>query len=241
MSMKKQTSQCSVTGKDLPLHELMPIEKLRPQMISLIQSAYPDWEQGEGYISLEELRRLRLEHVSNLLEDERGELSRLDRQALQSLEQAELNAEEAADMDKSDEALTLGERLADKVADFGGSWGFIIFFFSFLGLWIIVNLGVVLSKPFDPYPFILLNLILSCLAAIQAPIIMMSQNRQEAKDRLRAKHDYQVNLRAEAEIRLLHQKLDFLIQQHNPKLLEIEQMKLDMLEEMRESTNKKKT
>jgi uncharacterized membrane protein len=107
---------------------------------------------------------------------------------------------------------TFGQRVADKVAAFGGSWTFIISFFVFILIWIASNVYLLTNKGFDPYPFILLNLILSCLASLQAPIIMMSQNRQEEKDRERAKKDYEVNLKAENEIRALNKKLDKLIE-----------------------------
>ncbi|MFN3850064.1 MAG: DUF1003 domain-containing protein [Spirosomataceae bacterium] len=110
--------------------------------------------------------------------------------------------------DEKNDTLSLGQRLSDKIADFGGSWTFITIFMVILISWMIINAVFLKSSAFDPYPFILLNLVLSCIAALQAPIIMMSQNRQEEKDRERAKKDYQINLRAELEIRLLHQKLD---------------------------------
>lgn len=109
-------------------------------------------------------------------------------------------------------SLKIGQKAADGLARFAGSWGFIIIFFFILMMWIVVNVAF-LSKPFDPFPFILMNLILSCLAAIQAPIIMMSQNRQEEKDRMRAKNDFKVNLKAEIIIEDLHQKMDALIDQ----------------------------
>ena len=109
-----------------------------------------------------------------------------------------------------DAPLTLGERLADRVASFGGSWTFMFSFAGVLVFWVLLNTEVLarLNREFDPYPFILLNLFLSMLAAIQAPVIMMSQNRQSAKDRLQAADDYEVNLRAEAEVVGLHEKLD---------------------------------
>ena len=107
--------------------------------------------------------------------------------------------------------ITLGQKAADRLAKFAGSWVFIIIFFIILALWITLN-AVLLTKPYDIYPFILLNLILSCLAAIQAPVIMMSQNRQEQKDRIRAKNDYKVNLKAEIIIEDIHQKLDIIIE-----------------------------
>jgi uncharacterized membrane protein len=127
---------------------------------------------------------------------------------------------------------TFGERLADKIATFGGSWTFLIVFGGFLSLWIAMNTLVLLWRPVDPYPFILLNLVLSCLAAIQAPIIMMSQNRQEAKDRVRAQHDYQVNLKAELEIRQLHEKIDHLLSHQWERLVEIQEVQLELLSEI---------
>ncbi|MBY0541763.1 MAG: DUF1003 domain-containing protein [Sphingobacteriaceae bacterium] len=134
--------------------------------------------------------------------------------------------------DEAEGKLTLGQRVADHIATFGGSWTFIISFFSFLILWIAINILMLTTKAFDPYPFILLNLILSCLAAIQAPIIMMSQNRQEQKDRQRAEHDYKINLKAELEIKLLSEKMDHLLVHQNKKLLEIQEVQIDYLEDL---------
>ncbi|WP_259014841.1 DUF1003 domain-containing protein [Emticicia fluvialis] len=110
--------------------------------------------------------------------------------------------------------LSFGDRMADKIATFGGSWTFILSFIGFLIIWIFINIFWLKNRAFDPYPFILLNLILSCIAALQAPVIMMSQNRQEEKDRERAKIDLKINQKAEKEIRSLHKKLDLLIKQH---------------------------
>ena len=131
-----------------------------------------------------------------------------------------------------DEKLTFGQKVADKIAVFGGSWNFIILFFTFIVLWMSVNIWILITKPFDPFPFILLNLILSCLAAIQAPIIMMSQNRQEQKDRQRSEHDYKINLKAELEIKILHEKIDHLILHQNKALLEIQQIQSDYLSDI---------
>ena len=121
---------------------------------------------------------------------------------------------------------------ADKVADFGGSWTFIISFFIFILLWIASNVYLLLNKGFDPYPFILLNLILSCLAALQAPVIMMSQNRQEEKDRERAKKDYMINLKSELEIRMLDEKLDHLIMHQQQELIEIQKVQIEMMNDI---------
>jgi uncharacterized membrane protein len=116
------------------------------------------------------------------------------------------------------------------MADFGGSWAFILSFAAVLTIWIVINLQV--RTPFDPFPFILLNLILSCIAAIQAPIIMMSQNRQEHRDRLRAEEDYKVNLKAELEIRALIAKIDQLRQHQWRRLLELQHIQLDLMNEL---------
>jgi uncharacterized membrane protein len=164
------------------------------------------------------------------MERDRGELSALEEEVMRSLSDGALVAENLNP--QYDRSLSLGERLADHVAEFGGSWRFIISFFVFMAVWIIANSIYLLFNPFDPYPFILLNLALSLLAAVQAPIIMMSQNRQEARDRLRAENDYQVNLKAELEVRAVSEKLDLLIHQHWAHLLEIQQVQTEMIQDM---------
>ena len=168
-----------------------------------------------------------MEHV---MKTGKKETKKLEKEVIESLNEHEtlstnINTEFTKD-------LTYGERLADKIAMFGGSWKFIIFFAIVLAVWIAINTIVLLKKPFDPYPFILLNLILSCIAAIQAPVIMMSQNRQESKDRLRAEHDYKVNLKAELEIRHLNEKLDYLLVKQWQRLLEIQQFQTEIMEEI---------
>lgn len=130
------------------------------------------------------------------------------------------------------ELLTRGQRISDRVARFGGSWAFIIAFAILLGIWILYNSTAPSRDAFDPYPFILMNLILSCIAALQAPIIMMSQNRQEEKDRQRAENDYLINLKAELEVRNLHKKMDLLIEQQVRNLVEIQVQHLKLLEDL---------
>ncbi|MEZ4459223.1 MAG: DUF1003 domain-containing protein [bacterium] len=123
--------------------------------------------------------------------------------------------------------------MADKVASFGGSWAFIGLFGGFMFVWIGVNTFILASaKAFDPYPYILLNLFLSMLAAIQAPVIMMSQNRQEERDRLRAENDYQVNLKAELEIRMIDEKIEHLMHNQWQRMLEIQYVQMEMIEDM---------
>jgi uncharacterized membrane protein len=165
-----------------------------------------------------------------MLARERGELSELDRQVVESLAREELvsrNLEQAWS-----DRRTTGERVADLVADFGGSWKFIISFIAVLLLWIAFNIWAATQAVFDPYPFILLNLVLSCVAALQAPIIMMSQKRQEAKDRLRSENDYRINLKAELEIRNLHEKMDHLINRQWERLTEIQQIQLEIMQDL---------
>jgi uncharacterized membrane protein len=169
--------------------------------------------------------------VKSLLEAERGELTALDNEVLESLRQHEvLSRNPEVDLQTGS---TAGQRLADRVAAFGGSWRFIIVFAGVLFLWIAVNSVALIVRPFDPYPFIFLNLVLSCLAAIQAPVIMMSQIRQEARDRLHAMHDYQVNLKAELEIRHLHQKIDHLLTHQWERLVEIQEIQMELINEQR--------
>jgi uncharacterized membrane protein len=140
-----------------------------------------------------------------------------------------------------DSQLTLGQRIADKVAAFGGSWTFIIIFGSILLTWVILN-SVVLARfhdSFDPYPYILLNLFLSMIAAIQAPIIMMSQNRQATKDRLDAAHDYEINVKAEIEIANLHAKIDELREKQWEELVLMQQEQIKLLTQLLEDKNKR--
>ena len=130
--------------------------------------------------------------------------------------------------------MTFGQRMADRVASFGGSWVFISIFVAIMVTWVILNSLILirLGKPFDPYPYILLNLFLSMLAAIQAPIILMSQNRQASKDRVSAEHDYEVNLKAEIEILTLHEKIDSLRERQWDELVAMQQEQLSLLSQL---------
>ena len=225
-----ESRSCQVCGKDAAQADLIALSSVRPVVVNVIRQDYPEWSD-EGFICADDLNRFRYDYVRSLIETERGELSDLEKEVLESLASHEILS---THVDKEyDSTLTFGQRLSDKIASFGGSWSFIIIFFCILVLWISINSLIWAFRPFDPYPFILLNLFLSCLAAIQAPIIMMSQNRQEAKDRLRASHDYQINLKAELEIRQLHQKLDHLLSRQWERLVEIQEVQLELLNEMR--------
>jgi len=207
----------------------MIAELVRPSLLEFIKKQVPDLD-SKTFICFGDLGEFRKDYVKEVLEDEIGELSALDQEVVESLERHEILS---SDISKQFERkLTFGERLSDRIAEFGGSWKFLISFGAVLLLWIVVN-GVVLAiHAFDPYPFILLNLVLSCLAAVQAPIIMMSQNRAEARDRLRAENDYKVNLKAELEIRHLHEKLDHLLRRQYNRLFEIQQIQIELLHEI---------
>ena len=220
---------CQITGKELPLNQAVPVDLVRDTLLQLIKKDNPQIDPN-GYISMEELNKARIKLAEQMTEDELADLMRLKKEVQDSLlKQATL----AKDIDKEfDSRATRGERIADKVAAFGGSWTFIIIFGVILFVWMGVNTTLVLSKPFDPFPYIFLNLVLSCLAAIQAPVIMMSQNRQEAKDRMRSESDFKTNLKAELEIQGINEKIDKLINDQWKHLLEIQQMQMEMIEQL---------
>jgi uncharacterized membrane protein len=220
---------CQICKKPKSSHGGMVAEVIRPSLLEFIKKGMPDWD-GKGFICLDDLGKFRKEYVKDVLEDELGELSALDQEVIESLHQHEIVASNIAE--QFERKLTFGERLSDQIASFGGSWRFIILFGVILVLWIILNAALLLNRGFDPYPFILLNLILSCLAAMQAPIIMMSQNRAESRDRLRAENDYKINLKAELEIRHLHEKIDHLLRRQYNRLFEIQQIQIELLEEL---------
>ena len=181
-------------------------------------------------ISVNELNFYREKYISSFVSDNLDELGEMRDNVLQSLKEHSILSTKLELEEQSE--LTLGQRIADHVAEFGGSWTFILSFFGFLTIWIIANVFFLRSRTFDPYPFILLNLILSCIAALQAPVIMMSQNRQEQKDRERSKKDFMINMKAELEIRILHEKLDHLIMHQQQELIEIQKIQIDMMNEI---------
>ncbi len=220
---------CAVCGRSFPRRAVLSGATVRESIAERIRRERPDWGP-QSFICRPDLSRFRGDYVRSLLESEKGELTSLENEVVESLRQHELLTTNVdAEFERK---WTLGERLADHVASFGGSWTFLICFALFLTAWIAMNSIVLYVKPVDPYPYILLNLMLSCLAAIQAPVIMMSQNRQEAKDRLRSQHDYQVNLKAELEIRQLHEKVDHLLSHQWERLVEIQQIQLELLGEL---------
>jgi uncharacterized membrane protein len=220
----------AVTGRERPKKDLIRLDALRPTLTERIRADHPGLPD-DALIDRQEINRYRTLLVEEMLRDEHGEFTELDRQVAESI----ANQDTIAENVEEDflEHRTLGQRLSDGLANFGGSWTFLLSFGFFLAVWMGLNVAIGGAKSFDPYPFILLNLVLSCLAAIQAPIIMMSQKRQDAKDRLRSRNDYQVNLKAELEIRHLHEKLDHLIIRQWQRLAEIQQIQLEIMQDAR--------
>jgi uncharacterized membrane protein len=217
---------CQICNRDETKAEIISAVVVRPAVSQLITQSFPDWNSN-GSICRDDLRKFRNAYLLKIMEDEKGDLTKLETDVIEKLtdyETISVNIE-----NQFATQLTFGEKLSDKIAAFGGSWRFIIIFAVILALWISVNSYFLFSKVFDPYPFILLNLILSCLAAIQAPIIMMSQNRQEARDRKQAEEDYKINLKSELELRQLHQKVDHLLVQQWERMVEIQEVQLEML------------
>ena len=218
-----------ITAKSISAGEAIQGKEIRTPVLLLIQRDYPGFTE-DSWIALDTLNQYRRLFLAQLVEQEKGEIATIDADVMAAIRDNAILSENIDEVVEGQ--LTLGDRLADRIATFGGSWTFIITFFSFILIWMAINIWILATKPFDPYPFILLNLILSCLAAIQAPIIMMSQNRQETKDRQRAEHDYRINLKAELEIKLLSEKMDHILVHQNKKLLEIQEVQIDYLEDL---------
>src|SRR3954471_16136293 len=226
---KAETAQCAICGETKSTRNGTIGEVVRPSLSEFIHKKAPQWD-GKSFICFDDLGKFRRDYVKEVLQEEIGELSALDQEVVESLQQHEILSSDISS--QFERKLTFGERLSDTIAAFGGSWTFIIIFGVVLLLWIVVNSVVLATNAFDPYPYILMNLILSCLAAMQAPIIMMSQNRSEARDRLRAENDYKINLKAELEIRHLHEKIDHLLRKQYNRLFEIQQIQIELLEEI---------
>jgi uncharacterized membrane protein len=227
-----------ISGKEFSINEQLKGEMIRRPIFNLIQKDCPQFND-QSLLSITELNYYRDKYISNYLTEELDELNLLRENVLNAMREQTTLTDKIELDDK--QILTFGQKVADKVAYFGGSWTFIISFGVFLMFWIILNVVWFSNKGFDPYPFILLNLILSCIAALQAPVIMMSQNRQEEKDRERAKKDYMINLKSELEIRTLHEKLDHLIMHQQQELIEIQRMQIDMMNDILSRMNAMKS
>lgn len=219
-----------LSNKEFSVNEKVAARTIHPPILKAIQTDHPEFKHSD-VCSLTELNIYRQKYIADYLAREVGELSILESTVLDALKNKNLITERFGE---NDEPLTLGQRMADRIATFGGSWRFIFAFGAFLLIWISINIFWLQNRAFDPFPFILLNLMLSCLAALQAPFIMMSQNRQEEKDRERARKDYMVNLKSELEIRILHEKIDHLMIHQQHELIQIQKVQIEMMKDILE-------
>ncbi len=230
---------CQICGEQKRASVCVLGDLVRPSLVNTIIKTHPKWSPS-GYICFTDLNYFRGQYVKEILEEEKGELSSIDREVIRSLSEHELLAKDTTK--EYEDQLTFGERLADKVAEFGGSWGFIALFIAIIIVWVTINATTfLLHQPYDEYPFILLNLVLSCIAALQAPIIIMSQNRQAERDRMRAKEDYKVNLKAELEIRQLNDKIDHILTKQWERMMDIQQIQMELMEEIAQKSQKEKS
>ena len=223
----KSTATCAICHKTKQLSQLMPCEQIREPISSFLLKCYPQLTL-RAYVCIEDITEGRILYLHSLLKDDFSELTAIDPDLLKSMGEDDVYSRNANL--EYEHQLTIGDRLADMIAEFGGSWKFIILFLGIMAIWITLNSVQLFYKDFDPYPYILLNLLLSCIAALQAPVIMMSQNRQEDRDRVHAEVDYRVNLKAELEIRQLNAKVDELLTSQWQRLLEIQQVQTEVLE-----------
>lgn len=231
------TFHSDISNKEYPISERVSAKTIRHSILDLIQKENPKFSH-ESFLTSSELNSYRERAISEYLIKEVGELTELEKTVLNSITSNTTLTDKIEG--EETQVLTIGQKIADKVATFGGSWTFIISFGVFILIWISINTYWLLNKGFDPYPFILLNLILSCLAALQAPVIMMSQNRQEEKDRDRSKRDYMINLKSELEIRTLHEKIDHFIMDQQQELLELQKVQIEMMNDILKQIETKK-
>ncbi|MEO7978394.1 DUF1003 domain-containing protein [Flavobacterium sp.] len=228
------TFKSAISDLLFPVSEKISGKSIHNPILGLIVKEHPSFCESD-FIAISELNIYRQQYISNYLSTEIGALSDMEKNVISSLKQ---DKSIVSIVEDEEEKRSFGQRIADNVADFGGSWTFIISFLLFIVLWIAANVYILLNKGFDPYPFILLNLILSCVAALQAPVIMMSQNRQEEKDRNRAKKDYMINLKSELEIRMIHDKIDHLIMHQQQELIEIQKVQIEMMNDILDQIKK---
>jgi uncharacterized membrane protein len=227
-----ENRRCALCDRGEPEAELVRVDGIRRAEAERIALLHAGRWPGTGFVCRKCLQRERVAYVVEQLEQERGELSEIEADVAK---RAGEHIAIAEDLERRfAREITTGQRIADRVAEIGGSWGFVLGFLAVLGVWIAINVALAL-RAFDPYPYILLNLVLSCIAALQAPIIMMSQNRQSARDRMQAEQDFRVNLKAELEIASLHDKLDHLLHGQWERMVELQELQIELLTEARES------
>jgi uncharacterized membrane protein len=221
---------CTLCDKTLPRRNMLANAAVRPQVAAHIAHTFPERWTETGRICRTCLSRERLHYVTDRLTEEKGTLSGVEEEVAKK---AGMHLTIARDIDAQFQAsTTFGQRAADTVARVGGSWAFVLSFLFLLVVWMAINTFALRSGAFDPYPYILLNLVLSCLAALQAPIIMMSQNRSSERDRVESTHDYETDLKAEIEIASLHDKVDHLLHAQWERMVELQEMQMELLTEL---------
>ena len=227
---------CCLCGKTFPRRSMLANAAVRPQVAAHIAHSFPERWTEAGRICRTCLSRERLHYVTARLTEEKGTLSGVEEEVAKK---AGMHLTIARDIDAQFQAsTTYGQRAADTVARVGGSWAFVLTFLFLLGVWMAINTFALRSGAFDPYPYILLNLVLSCLAALQAPIIMMSQNRAGERDRVESTHDYETDLKAEIEIASLHDKVDHLLHAQWERMVELQEMQMELLTELTKQTHR---
>ena len=229
---------CQLSGKKVNENDATDGFSIREELMSIIQKKNPDFDV-EGWVSNDELNKIKTERIKSLLQEDAGYLGEIEKKVAEAVDKHDFMSKDFTEED-DEEDLTLGQKLSDKVAEFGGSWKFIIIFSVICFGWIGMNVVIYENKGFDPYPFILLNLILSCVAALQAPIIMMSQNRMEEKDRARAINDFKVGLKTEIEISMIDEKINHLVNKQVFHIHETLELQNEMLENIIKNTRKRK-
>ncbi len=234
----EETFVSDLSNNSFDINDIILGKALHPAILKLIQKEKPEFRK-EHKLAVSELNEYREKYIFSVLSNEIGELSELEKTVIATLKDHK-TFDKRRKAIGSNEPISIGEKMADKLANVGGSWSFLIGFGLFLIIWMSFNSFFLFRSPLDPYPFIFLNLILSCLAAIQAPIIMMSQKRQEDRDRDFAKNDYMINLQSELEIRLLHEKIDNQVHQQQNELLSIQKAQIEMMDNLLQLLQKEK-
>lgn len=221
--MSVKTCQCVICKNNFPRNKVTPVPIIRDSIFKLIKDSVPEIDIND-YVCFQDLNEFRKKYFEKVIQDDKGELDVIEKAVINALQERDTIS---TNLNDDQDSTTFGEKISDKIAEFGGSWTFILSFLMFLSSWVVWN--TITQKIFDPYPYILLNLFLSMIAAIQAPIIMMSQNRQAARDRKRQEEDYKVNLKSEIDIRMMNEKMDKLISHQWQRLLEIQEMQMELM------------
>lgn len=212
------------------------LKNVEPEIKAYILKQNPDFTE-EKWLNFSELTAFRLNFIGSMLQTDSKKIAALNKEILDNIQSKDILVNQ---LEVQKTPLSFGQKLADKIAKFGGSWSFILLFISVLLFWVISNSYAWFGRNFDPFPFILLNLVLSCIAALQAPLILMSQNRQAENDRESAMNDYKINLKAEIEIKLLHEKMDYLLETQWEHLIQIQQIEVELLEQIQEQADMSK-